>query len=304
MKTLNKNFSIRICLFSILSIGFGFQGIESESVHATPSRGRKTDDTIRVVPNIAFCPRGNQKLILDYAVPYNFSGSLKPVILVHGGAWVAGNKTHHHQDMRIIAENGGFAASINYRLANGKMTYIQQLEDIDCAINWLQENANQLNIDAREITLGGQSAGGHLALLSAIRNQDVVKTVVSLAGPTDLFSWHGVCNSQSKRTKGCHLFEKVMDYTIGKQWREHDDQLEVASPITFVSQIGADQKFILAHGTSDSLVPTWQSQKFCKRAQAWGKTCELILLPGVNHLIASVKSRRSIWKRALGKSEL
>ena len=98
------------------------------------------------------------------------AGPFPAVVEVHGGAWCNGDLN----ECRIYAE--GFAraglavAAIDFRHAGDG--YPTSLADINYAIRWVKAHASELNTRADLVGIAGQSSGGHLAMLAAMRPND------------------------------------------------------------------------------------------------------------------------------------
>jgi len=108
----------------------------------------------------------------------------KPGLLVfyHGGGWVTGSlATHHDLCLRIAAQSGVAVASVDYRLAP-EHAYPVPCDDAYDALAWLAANADELECDATRIAAGGDSAGAHLAAVSAL-------TAREQGGPALAFQW-------------------------------------------------------------------------------------------------------------------
>lgn len=56
-------------------------------------------------------------------------------------------------------------ASVEYRLAP-EHKYPAQLEDTTDALEWLLANGGELGIDTRRVAVAGESAGGHLTIVT------------------------------------------------------------------------------------------------------------------------------------------
>jgi acetyl esterase/lipase len=60
--------------------------------------------------------------------------------------------------------------AIDYRLATADTpTWDKAPQDLACALGWVQQNSERYNLDPSQISLGGMSAGGILALGTAYR---------------------------------------------------------------------------------------------------------------------------------------
>lgn len=94
-----------------------------------------------------------------------------PVILdLHGGCWSSGNPGACGARDEALAAVGIAAAALEFRQAGDG--YPTSLVDINFAVRWLKAHASDLRIDADRIGIVGQSSGGHLAMLAAMRPHD------------------------------------------------------------------------------------------------------------------------------------
>lgn len=101
-------------------------------------------------------------------VPENVKGVY---LHIHGGGWVIGRA--HHQDQRLedIAQECSTAVvSVDYRLAP-EHPYPAGSDDCEAAALWLVENAKS-EFGTDNIIIGGESAGGHLAVSTMLRMRD------------------------------------------------------------------------------------------------------------------------------------
>lgn len=129
-----------------------------------------------------------------------------PVVLViHGGGWVAGDRSSAAGLAKLIASHGVAAFNIDYRLANAAQPdtrWPAQIVDAQLAIRWIRAHAAELGVDGARIGAVGDSAGAHLALLLGVLPQNVpgdqaglwpgqspnVSVVGDQFGPTDVAS--------------------------------------------------------------------------------------------------------------------
>jgi acetyl esterase len=104
-----------------------------------------------------------------------------PVIVdIHGGAWCIGDLTTCEDRDVMLAENGYAAAAIDFRQAEDR--YPSSLADINYAVRWVKKNAADLGLDASRVASCGQSSGGHLALLAAMKPGDPRYAEIPLGG--------------------------------------------------------------------------------------------------------------------------
>ena len=75
-------------------------------------------------------------------------------------------------------------ASVDYRLS-GEATWPAQLHDAKAAVRWLRARADELGIDPDRIAAWGESAGGHLAELLGLTDDDpALEGDVGITGPS------------------------------------------------------------------------------------------------------------------------
>ncbi len=102
-------------------------------------------------------------------------GAPLPVLLFfHGGGYVIGSPATHEGACRAISKAGGCAVlAPDYRLAP-EWRFPTAVNDAIDALEWLAHGgAAQLGLDGGRIAVGGDSAGGTLAAVSALHARDV-----------------------------------------------------------------------------------------------------------------------------------
>jgi acetyl esterase/lipase len=90
---------------------------------------------------------------------------------IHGGGWVLGGADMQDPMLERIADNTGQAVvSVEYRLAP-EHPYPAGPDDCEAAAAWLVQNGKkEFGTDA--LTIGGESAGGHLSAVTVLRMRD------------------------------------------------------------------------------------------------------------------------------------
>lgn len=96
-----------------------------------------------------------------------------PVLLyLHGGGFTVGNIATHEPLCRHLAHLAHCAVvSLDYRLAP-EWKFPTAVHDAWDALAWLREQAQALRLDGSRIAIGGDSAGGTLAAVTAIAARD------------------------------------------------------------------------------------------------------------------------------------
>lgn len=104
--------------------------------------------------------------------PADRDGPWPALLYIHGGGFVLGDLDGFHADVaRIVADVGAVAVSVDYRLAP-ENPFPAGLEDCYAALVWTVAHAAELGIDAGQVAVGGESAGGGLAAAVALLARD------------------------------------------------------------------------------------------------------------------------------------
>lgn len=108
-------------------------------------------------------------ITLHVISPLNSGGILPAVIYYHGGCFVSGGFSTHEKQLRQLSFFSGCRViAVQYRLAP-EHVYPAAHNDAEQAANAIWQHAETLGIDREKITLAGDSAGGHIALVTALR---------------------------------------------------------------------------------------------------------------------------------------
>ncbi len=237
--------------------------------------------------DIEYGQAGKVTLRLDAHIP-DGKGPFAAAILVHGGAWVAGDRTN---SVRLLFEplsQAGLAwFSISYRLAAdvarnpvGSAMHLGTAEsDVRRAVAFVKEHAAEYRVNPNKIVLIGESAGGQLAAMAALRpdRDGAVQGVIAFYTPSDLATLvrtsSFIPDNIRDAVKGTLLDNLIMA------------GLDEASPINAVTSDAPP--FLLIHGTDDNVVPFAQSERFCDKLRASSVACEIYPVQNGAHGIRS-----------------
>jgi acetyl esterase/lipase len=149
---------------------------------------------------VAYATVDGRALSLDVYLPRPRPATpSRPILVLHGGFWVAGQRGEASLASQHLAELGFTVFDVDYRL-QPQPNWQSAVGDVKCAIGWVKQHAAspEWNVDPTRLTLLGRSAGGHLALIAAYtaEGSDLpascgaadtsVESVVALYAPTDL----------------------------------------------------------------------------------------------------------------------
>lgn len=134
-------------------------------------------------------------LHLDVFHPSVENHNGQAIILIHGGGWRAGNKSHFYPLANLLAQRGYLVVTPEYRLSV-EAAYPAGLNDINDVINWVKGQSELLQIIPERIAIGGGSSGGQMAALvghaansklfySEPAQDNRVNAVISLDGVLD-----------------------------------------------------------------------------------------------------------------------
>jgi len=281
-----------LLLFTVLILSGSIQSCGNVEEKKTPSVP-KVDPVANIssqsgfVSNITYRKVDGYELELDVIVPRIHLGEgpywskldrkLKPTLLyIHGGGWVEGEKETRMLGLLPFVSRGWVVVNINYRLAgDGKAP--AALEDCREALNWVYESAAGFQIDTTRIVVAGESAGGHLSLMTGLVNKGdsicgeayIVERHRSVAA---IINYYGVTDIRT---------EKYEDHT----WFEGIDNIEEAlyslSPITHLSKLSPP--IISVHGDADPVVPVDHAKNLHKKLDELGAKNRMVIIPGKKH---------------------
>lgn len=191
------------------------------------------------------------------------------LVFFFGGGWTTGTPANSIFWARFAAQLGLVGVAPDYRTkGRHDVSPLASVADARAALRWLQDHAGELGLDPARIAVGGNSAGGHVALWTAI--------AAAPPGSDPRESPH-------VPPAALILFSAVSDtsaetgYTPGRFG-------EAATALSPLHQLDARMPPVLAfHGDADKIVPLRQALALRDKLLAGGNACELHLVPGGGH---------------------
>jgi len=257
---------------------------------------------------VKLCMEYQEGLLLDIYLPTKMVYKKTPVLLYyHGGAWISGrketvNNARFNEAFNQLREKGYAVVSPEYTLGEfGQSPFPDCITDTFDAIAWIEENADKYNFDLQNIGVLGESAGGHLALMTAFADAEnfnskihvPMQYVVAAYPPTDLaylykeqrFILDSINMMAGKLPTSIQKIFDGNQYLFG--FDPEQDSLRTQtftkkySPITYIS----DKQIptLILHGNSDRVVPFSQSKILIEKLQQEHIPYEYHFLENVDH---------------------
>ncbi|MBC2677965.1 alpha/beta hydrolase [Pseudomonas sp. MBT-2] len=121
------------------------------------------------------------------------TGPFPVVLYFHGGGWVFADRKVYDGGARGISKQANaVVVSVDYRRAP-ENKFPAAHEDALAAYRWLSKNAASLNGDAKRLALAGESAGGNLAVATAVAAHKA-----GLTAPKHVLSVYPVAQSNTE----------------------------------------------------------------------------------------------------------
>jgi acetyl esterase/lipase len=238
-------------------------------------------DGFQAFRDVTYVQRGDEEIKADLFVP-DGPGPFPGVLLVHGGAWRRGDKTHMVKFARALAADGFTTLSINYRFAP-EHPFPAQIEDCKSAVRWMRKHAAPYKIDPERLGAMGYSAGGQLVALLGTTDESC-----GLEGPdADGTSTRLQCVVAGGASCDFRLIppnSHALAFWLGGSRAEKPETYELASPAKFVTK--DDPPTLFFHGDADRLVPIFSPQTMVRVMTNAGIDARLYVIEGAGHMQA------------------
>ena len=122
------------------------------------------------VEDLEYLRHGDKPLLARVFRPRG-EGPFPALVECHGGAWCQSDRTTERLRHQAMATHGIVSIALDFRSGN-EDPYPASVQDINHAVRWTKLNARALKTGADLVGLSGQSSGGQLAMLVAMRPHD------------------------------------------------------------------------------------------------------------------------------------
>ncbi|WP_438481330.1 alpha/beta hydrolase [Oleiharenicola lentus] len=267
-----KFYALFLIWLVIFSTGHSAETAPAKPTPKGPNYAGKIAQGLKPTRSVVYKKIAGQELRLElFEPPPSSTANPKRVgfILIHGGGWTSGAPRAMYPFTDWAAKQGMVGISVQYRLykPNTENTVAQCVQDARSAIRYIREHAVELGIDPQRLVVGGASAGGHLAVATALFDQ---------------FDAPGESTSVSCTPDALVLFSPVIDTSaegygqkkIGADWRALSPAHQVRKNLP---------PTLLFHGTGDTTTPFKGAVLFHEAMLAAGNRCDLISVEGAQH---------------------
>lgn len=226
-------------------------------------------------------------LAMDLLIPEGSRTDKPLVVYVPGGGFLISPKEGALDLRTYVAEAGFVVASIQYRTSRDGATYRDGLIDLKAAIRFLRAHAKEYGIDARNVAVWGESAGGYLVAMAGVTNgrkefeegenlesSSSVQAVVDKFGPTDTSQIAADFDVEAQRAAAAADTgtAKYIDSSIAKT---------TANPLTYIDASSAP--FLILHGSRDTMISPSQTLMIHNALLAAQRPSTRYVLDGADH---------------------
>ena len=232
---------------------------------------------------------------LDIYVPAG-AGPFPAVVLIHGGAFLMGDKSGESANAAALNARGYVAVSINYRLS-GEAKFPAAIQDAKAAVRFLRANASTYRINPEKIGSWGASAGGNISAMlgttggvaelegaelgNASQSSRVV-AAVDWFGPINFLTMDAEAQALGF-TISTNASTSPESKYIGAAVQSAPTLVASANPTSYIS--ADDAAFFIQAGSVDTNIPYTQSLNFSQALTAvkGASNVSYELLSGAGH---------------------
>src|SRR5262245_57796340 len=112
------------------------------------------------------------EIVLNIVRPQDVAKKLPVFMFIHGGGWVLGDYPTHRRLVRdLVVESGFCAVFVNYTRTPDAV-FPRQIDEIYAATKWVADHGVEINVDARRLAVVGNSVGGNMTAVTAIKAKE------------------------------------------------------------------------------------------------------------------------------------
>ena len=230
---------------------------------------------VRISRGIVFATQEAAQLKLNLYRPLA-QGKYPTIIVIYGGAWQRGSASNDEGFSRYMAGQGYSVVAIDYRHAP-QYKFPAQLADVQTALQYILDRAEELEVDCDRLAIMGRSAGGHLAKLAAYQADALpFKAVVSYYGPTNLTEGYNEPPSPNPIDS-----QTLLADFLGGSPQELPELYQTASPFTYIR--ANLPPTLLVYAQNDHVVQAKFGDRMYRQLRALNNSAVFINIPWAEH---------------------
>lgn len=242
-------------------------------------------------PDIVFAKIAGRQMRGDLYLPSARQDKAPVVLCIHGGGWIGGTRKAFGHWGRFLAGQGLAAFAVDYRLAeSGAPAFPGVMADIVAAAEFLYRKAGDLGVDCARMAMFGQSAGGHLAALSALGGYDPAPPFEAVSGVKALVTCYGIFDLAAhwRHELAARPGRATTELLLGRSLTDDPRLYFEASPLSYVTSRAAGLPVLISFGTGDDVVPhERQSLPFATALGQCGNEVRTVVVPAAGHYWAN-----------------
>ncbi|MFD7658574.1 alpha/beta hydrolase [Actinosynnema sp. NPDC059797] len=220
------------------------------------------------------------------------------LVFYHGGGWVSGDLDSHDNLCRFLAVEGGVRVlAVDYRLAP-EHPFPAAADDAWTAFEWAVAHAGELNADARRIALGGDSAGGNLAAVTALGAGEVKPVFLLLFYPAVDASVRR--RSRDLFGRGFFLTDEKMDWFLDHYAPSRESHTDPRLSVLLAEDLSGLPPTYLATAGFDPLRD--EGEAFAAKLAEQGVPVVLRRHPGLFHGFANILGVGGVFREAVAEA--
>lgn len=235
-------------------------------------------------------------------------GPFPALMLVHGGGWGERDRTDGQYAALELAAAGIVVVSIDYRWGS-EAPYPAAMQDVNYGLRWLKAHAAEFGSTANRVGLYGSSAGGHLAILAAIRPDDARYKALPLAEapnvdakPAFVISGWGVMYPLERLKRA----EAINQQSLMKKHREFFGDAEThleATPALILEhgEVSGLPPVLFFQGTKDQWTTVDELQRLAGDWRKLNAPAEVLLLEGERHTFLNNQPNSANSRKTIGE---
>ena len=254
---------------------------------------------VRYNRGVALGNTTGEPLALDVYRPPQ-EGNYPAIVIIHGGAWQGGSPRDNAEFSSYMAARGYVVWAITYRYAP-QSKFPAQIDDVQTALQFIQQHGKEYETDLNRIALMGRSAGAHLAMLAAYNtgqpNALPIRAVVNYYGPVDLTAgYYDVPSPDPINSRA------ILRDFLGGTPDQLGELYKAASPITYVDRLtqnglppkglhqGRLPPSLLIYGGKDHIVMAKFGKALAQKLVNSGNQAMFLEIPWADHSFDAVFS--------------